>query len=210
MKVLLGVIGIVSTVVVGAVVGALGSVAHWANRPWGLVVSLVLVVTSTTTVRAWAGRRVIVAHLVGMGAVIALLARPGPGGDVLIHLSSVPAHGVDPAVFGRIWVVGSLVATVAVAVAPGALFSDRPATLWLPWRRRPAGGEFLGDIRAVPPDLGTGTIAPGPDTAPRAGAHDGRDDEQACCDGGTTDGAPAGAPGGSDGPDADVARGPRV
>lgn len=115
--------------VVGVVVGTVGSVAHWGHRPWGLVAGLVLVLASATMMRAWAGRAALAAQVVGLGAALAVLSRPGPAGDVLVQLSTArpPLAGVDPAVFGRIWVVGSAVAAVLVAVAPAVLFSDRPA-----------------------------------------------------------------------------------
>ncbi len=114
--------------VAGVVVGALGSVAHWGHRPWGLVAALALVLASGTMMRAWAERAALAVLAVGIGAALVVLSRPGRGGDALIELSTSASHaGADPGVFGRIWVVGVAVAVVLVAAAPAVLFSDRPA-----------------------------------------------------------------------------------
>ncbi len=148
MKVLRIAVGPIVGLGVGVVVGALGSVAHWGHRPWGMVAGLALVLASATMMRAWAGRPALAAHAVGLGAALLLLSRPGRGGDVIIQLStSSSLTGADPGVFGRVWVVGSLVAVALVAVAPAFLFSDRP----------PADG---GETTPTPSDV------PGEDVEP--------------------------------------------
>lgn len=157
MKVLRIAVGPVVGLVVGVVVGVLGSVAHWGHRPWGLVASLVLVLASATMMRAWAGRAALAAQVVGLGAALEVLSWPGRGSDALVQLtrSAQQLPGVDPAVYGRIWVIGSVVAALLVAVAPGVLFSDRPLARQAP-DEEPVGGH-------------RGVLAEGPAGRPGAG-----------------------------------------
>jgi len=100
----------------GVVAGALGTVAHGGHRPWGLVAALALVVSTATMARAWAGRQVLGGHVVGLAVTLVILARTGPGGDVLI-----PSGGG----LGWVWLVGAVLMAALVAVAPGWLFADR-------------------------------------------------------------------------------------
>ncbi|MCL2090713.1 MAG: hypothetical protein FWH11_05745 [Micrococcales bacterium] len=171
MNVLRIAVGPVVGLVVGVVVGALGSVAYWGHRPWGLVVGLVLVLASATMMRAWAGRTALAGQVVGLGAVLVVLSRPGPGGDVLIDLIDLDfativallksvvvgdvlpflwvvfsslLTGADPGVFGWVWVAGSVVTAALVAVAPAVLFSDRPAGLQVHGAELARLGELPG------------------------------------------------------------------
>lgn len=107
----------------GAVVGAVGTVMHRSTRPWGVVVCLLLVLAAAVVVRAWGGWVASVGLLVGLFATVQVLSGRGPGGDVL-----VPADGA----IGWVWAVGSLGVALAAALAPRAWFAD------VPLRRRPS------------------------------------------------------------------------
>ncbi|MDR3069013.1 MAG: hypothetical protein LBU50_05875 [Cellulomonas sp.] len=131
--------------VVGVLAGALGSVAHWGHRPWGLVAGLLLVLASGTMMRAWAGRPALAALAVGLGAALVVLSQSGRGGEALIELSTAASPtGADPGVFGRVWVAGAVIALVLVAVAPAVLFSDRG------FSDRLLSDRLLSDRSAVP------------------------------------------------------------
>lgn len=101
----------------GVLVGAVGTVMHRSVRPWGVVVCLLLVLAASVTARAAAGWVASLGLLVGLSAAVQVLSTRGPGGDVL-----VPADGA----IGWVWALGSLAVALAVAVAPRAWFSDTP------------------------------------------------------------------------------------
>jgi hypothetical protein len=101
----------------GVLVGAVGTVMHRSARPWGVVVCLLLVLAAAVVVRAWGGWTTSVGLLIGLFASVQVLSGRGPGGDVL-----VPADGA----FGWVWAVGSLAVALAVALAPRAWFADVP------------------------------------------------------------------------------------
>lgn len=107
----------------GVVVGSVGTVLHRSTRPWGVVVCLLLVLAASVAVRAAGGRVMSGGLLVGLFLSVQVLSGRGPGGDVL-----VPADGA----IGWVWAVGSLAVAVAVALAPRAWFAD------VPLRRRPS------------------------------------------------------------------------
>lgn len=100
----------------GVLVGTVGTVVHRAYQPWGMVGALLLVLSAAVTARAWSGWVTWVGFLGGLFLAVQVLAQRGPGGDVL-----VPAG-----VLGLVWVFGSLVVTVAVALLPRRLFADGP------------------------------------------------------------------------------------
>ncbi|GEL45736.1 hypothetical protein KQI48_18585 [Cellulomonas hominis] len=106
----------------GVVVGSVGTVLHRSTPPWGVVVCLLLVLAASVAVRASGGWVASVALLVGLFLSVQVLSGRGPGGDVL-----VPAGGA----IGWVWAIGSLAVAVAVALAPRAWFAD------VPLRRRP-------------------------------------------------------------------------
>jgi len=107
----------------GVLVGAVGTVMHRSVRPWGLVVCLLLVLAASVTVRAWGGWAASVGLLVGLFGSVQVLSGFGPGGDVLVP-------GGD-AVLGWTWALGALAVALAVALAPRRWFAD------VPLRRRP-------------------------------------------------------------------------
>lgn len=106
-----------ATLLVGVVVGLIGTVVHRWDQPWGLVLALGAVLASGVLARAWAGWAGML--LVGLGVVttVAVLAVRGPGGDVLVAAEPV----------GYVWYAGALVVLLA-GLAPRRWFSDRPVT----------------------------------------------------------------------------------
>lgn len=106
----------VAALLLGAVVGAVGTVMHRSETPWGMVLALALVLSTGIAVRAWAGWITFIGYAGGLYFVVQLLAQTGPGGDVL-----VPAGDS----LGWWWIIGSGLA-LAAAFAPRRLFSDEP------------------------------------------------------------------------------------
>ncbi|WP_315095296.1 DUF6113 family protein [uncultured Cellulomonas sp.] len=105
------------TLVLGVVAGTLGTVLHRSVPPWGVVLCLALAFVAGVTSRAFAGLAAVGTFALGLVAAVQLLSQGGPGGDFL-----VPAGEA----VGWVWVLGSIVLTILVAVLPGRLFDDRP------------------------------------------------------------------------------------
>ena len=103
----------------GVMAGTLGTAMHRALRPWGLVVCVLLVLVVLLTTRAWAGWFGYVASTGGTFVAIQVLASGGPGGDVL-----VPSDDL----WGWAWVLGTVVATAAVAFVPRRWVEDEAST----------------------------------------------------------------------------------
>ncbi len=108
----------------GVLVGTVGTVMHRSVRPWGVVVCLLLVLAAAVTVRAWGGWVASVGLLVGLFGSVQVLSGFGPGGDVLVP-------GGDAAL-GWTWALGALAVALAVSLAPRRWFAD------VPLRRRPS------------------------------------------------------------------------
>ena len=106
-----------AALVLGGLVGTVGTVAHRAISPWGVVIALVLVLAAGVAVRAWSGYISLVAYAGGLLLLIQVLSQSGPGGDVL-----VPAGDS----IGWVWIIGAAVVTGAAAFAPRRWFSDEP------------------------------------------------------------------------------------
>lgn len=102
-----------AVLLLGAVVGLVGTGIHRAAQPWGLVLALLLVVSAGVLARAWTGAAGLLALALGVFAVVSLMGGPGPGGDVVIALQPV----------GVAWYLGAL-AVVPVAMLPRRWFSD--------------------------------------------------------------------------------------
>ena len=101
----------------GLLVGTVGTVMHRSVPPWGLVLCVLLVLGTGLLARAWAGGFALAGLAGGMFLSVTTLARTGPGGDVLVP----GQQGI-----GWLWVLGALVALIAAALAPRALFRDEP------------------------------------------------------------------------------------
>lgn len=99
----------------GALAGSIGTVMHRALSPWGLVMSLLLVLAAAVAVRAWSGFLALIGFAGGLFLLVQLLSQRGPGGDVL-----VPAAGG----LGWTWVIGAAVMAGAAAFAPSSWFRD--------------------------------------------------------------------------------------
>ena len=110
---------IAGSLVLGAVVGALGTVEHRSAPPWGLVLVLLLVLAGAVTVRAWGGLVALLAYAVAWGAVVFALSMRGPGGDVLI-----PGGTASWTVLGQIWILGAWLPIAASAFLPSRWFQD--------------------------------------------------------------------------------------
>lgn len=108
----------VVTFLLGALVAVLGTVMHRAIPPWGLVLCVVLVLVALLTARAWGGWVTYVAGVGGLFLAGQLLAGEGPGGDVLVP-------GTD--LWGWGWILGAVLAVVAVALVPRRFVQDDPA-----------------------------------------------------------------------------------
>ena len=115
-----------AALLLGILVGTLGTVLHRSIPPWGIVVCLTLAFVAAVTVRAWAGFPGLAGYALGLLVTVQLLARAGPGGDTL---------GPDGQAIGLVWVFGSLATAVVAALLPRALFRDRPQA---PRERAPA------------------------------------------------------------------------
>ncbi|NUU17104.1 hypothetical protein HP550_07555 [Cellulomonas humilata] len=108
---------VVAALLLGAVVGTLGTVMHRSIEPWGVVVCLALAFVAAVTARAWAGLVALAGYAVGLVVSVQVLSQSGPGGDVLVP---------DDQGIGWVWVLGSIVVTIVAGVLPGRLFDDRP------------------------------------------------------------------------------------
>ncbi|WP_456846730.1 DUF6113 family protein [Cellulomonas sp. P5_C6] len=107
----------VATLVLGVLVGALGTVMHRSIQPWGVVICLALAFAAAITSRAWGGLVALLGYAIGLFVSVQLLAQEGPGGDTLVP---------DGQAIGWVWVLGSIAVTILVGVLPRRLFDDRP------------------------------------------------------------------------------------
>ena len=105
------------TLLLGVVVGTLGTVMHRSIPPWGVVACLALAFTAALTSRAFAGLLALGGYAVGLVGSVQLLVQRGPGGDVLVP---------DGQAVGWVWVLGSIAVTVLVGLLPHRFFDDRP------------------------------------------------------------------------------------
>lgn len=104
-------------VLLGAVVGVVGTGVHRMMRPWGLVMALVVVALVGVVGRAWAGWPGVLAAGLGVATAVGVLGAQGPGGDVLVAAD----------VWGYVWYAGALAVLVA-AVLPRRWFAAEPRT----------------------------------------------------------------------------------
>ncbi|MDI2099653.1 PIG-L family deacetylase [Ruicaihuangia caeni] len=102
-----GALTVFGGLLIGAVMGALGTAAHQAVPPWGIALSLVMVASVLAALRALNETRLAaVAASVGLMVVIVMLATPGAGGSAFIP--ATPA--------GYAWTFGpAVVAFIALA-----------------------------------------------------------------------------------------------
>ena len=103
-------------VLLGVMIGVIGTGVHRLARPWALLLALAIVLLGGVVARAWAGGGAVLALGLGVATMTAVLAVEGPGGDTL-----VPAD-----VYGYVWYVGGLAAGLAM-LAPRSWFREHPA-----------------------------------------------------------------------------------
>ncbi|WP_268532377.1 hypothetical protein ACT17Q_12605 [Cellulomonas sp. CW35] len=108
--------------VLGLLIGALGTVVHRGAMPWGLLAGLALVLAASVMVRAWAGWPAYVGLVGGVFLAVVVLARTGPGGDVLLP----GGDRVNAPWLGLAWLGGVVVALALGALAPRRWFDDTP------------------------------------------------------------------------------------
>lgn len=103
------------SVLLGAVVGVIGTGVHRMARPWGLVMALVMVALAGVVARAWTGWVGLLTTGLGVATAVGVLGSRGPGGDVLVAAD----------VWGYLWYAGALAVLVA-AVLPRGWFATEP------------------------------------------------------------------------------------
>jgi len=108
----------VGATALGVFIGLVGTVLHRSSVPWGLVLCLAAVASSTVLVRAWAGLPAVVGYALGWLAAVQVLSLTGPGGDVLVPGSDV---------LGYVWGLGGMVVIGVAAFLPSRWFRDAPA-----------------------------------------------------------------------------------
>lgn len=117
----------------GVLIGLVGTFAHRSELPWGLVLAFAAVLSAAVFARSLVGTGGVLALGVGWLVVVQVLALVGPGGDVV-----VPAH-----LAGYLWAYGGAVFVVAAAFAPRRWFDDdvevRPA--------EPSGASSARSVR---------------------------------------------------------------
>ncbi|MCL3862591.1 DUF6113 family protein [Actinotalea sp. K2] len=99
---------------VGLVVGVVGTAVHRAMVPWGLVLALATVLSAAVLARAWSGLAGVLAVAAGTFLAVQLMGGRGPGGDVLIPAQSLSV----------IWAYGHLGLYAVAAFAPRGWFVD--------------------------------------------------------------------------------------
>lgn len=100
--------------VVGAVVGLVGTFVHRQWLPWILVAALLLVVVAGVFVRAWVGAGGLLPYGFGWFAVVGILMFAGPGGDVVLPWQALSI----------VWLVGGMLMIGVAAFAPHRWFTD--------------------------------------------------------------------------------------
>lgn len=106
---------IAGSVLLGVVVGVIGTGVHRANQPWGLVLAYLTVVSAAVLARAWARRLAMTAYGLGLVAIVLAMTFWRPGGDVLVTDEPI----------GYAWLAAPVLVAV-VAMLPARLFSDSP------------------------------------------------------------------------------------
>ncbi|RBP98772.1 alcohol dehydrogenase [Bifidobacterium xylocopae] len=116
-----------ATLLLGALSGLIGTLAHRAGAagpiPYGLVIAFAMLIVSAWWSRSAAGPVGLGLHLIGSSSLLWLLMGRGPGGDVLIPIGSPAFTGFFDRRAGMIWLIGSLLAQLAVLAIPRSWLS---------------------------------------------------------------------------------------
>lgn len=120
----------VVTLLAGAAVGVVGTLAHRmgasANIPYGLVLAFAVLGLSTWCARSRMGAVGLALHLIASSMVVWQLAAAGPGGDVLTPIGfSVPMPFFSQWA-GQIWLWGVIILQVVMLVLPRRWFRMTP------------------------------------------------------------------------------------
>ncbi len=105
-------------VVLGAVIGLIGSFMYRSVPPWGLVLSCATLLAAAVLARAWGQTAGVISLGLGWVIMVQILALEGPGGDVVIASQAI----------GYVWVFGGVVFVLAALLAPRSWFQDDEAT----------------------------------------------------------------------------------
>jgi hypothetical protein len=147
-----------ATLVLGLVVGIIGTVMHRWHEPWGVVMCLALVVAGSVTSRAWAGWPTWVTYAGGVFFAVQALSQTGPGGDVLVPSGEA---------IGWVWVIGSIALALATGLLPARWFREQPPTqpppVAEPQSEAPAASVGAGAAQAGEPGPEGHPAGPGPD-----------------------------------------------
>jgi len=117
-------IEIVVSAILGAIVAIVGAIAHRSYPPFGIILSVLLVLMAVIFVRTWGGWAAVIAFAIPFAALSFVFARPGPGGSLLIAGDSL----------GYAWLYAGAAAFVIACVVPPRLLGRGRPTL-------PATGE---------------------------------------------------------------------
>lgn len=161
--------------VVGLIVGLVGTVVHRAGAatpfPYGIVLAYLLVLLAAWWVRLDSGALGLALHMVSSTVMVWLMARYGPGGDVLMPLDlpsdSLPFMTRHAFWF---WLCGVVFLQLAVLLMPDSLFHDGVLTYL-------GGGPAPDHARGVDETSGAHSVTGGPQGPDAAPALDGADGE---------------------------------
>jgi len=99
---------IIVSVLLGAAISTVGAVSHRSIPPFGVILSVLLVLMATLFVRTWGSWAAVVSFAVPYVLLTYLFTRQGPGGSLLIA-----ADGL-----GYWWLYGGAGAIVVACVVP--------------------------------------------------------------------------------------------
>ena len=103
-----------AALVVGVVIGVLGTFGHRSLVPVGLVLGLVASVGAAVWMRSTFGPMSVMAYLVGWVVAVQVLAAGGPGGDTQVVADAT----------GYVWAYGTVLLVLAVLWLPRSWFAD--------------------------------------------------------------------------------------
>ncbi len=106
---------LVGVLAMGAVIGAVGTLAHRVYPYAGVAAVIVMTFTAALFARAWKDWSGLALFAAGWALTVFLLAQQGPGGSVLIVEDTL----------GYVFLLGSAISIVLVSFAPSFLIKGR-------------------------------------------------------------------------------------